>query len=42
MAQLADWMRTAIDAREDATKLAELRKAVTEFAKQYPLPSDRS
>lgn len=40
MAQLADWMRTAIDAREDDAKLAELHKAVTEFVKQYPLPSD--
>lgn len=40
MAQLAEWMRTAIDAREDTTKIAELRAAVTAFAQQYPLPSD--
>lgn len=40
MSQLADWMRTAIDAREDEVKIAELRQAVTDFALQYPLPSD--
>ncbi len=41
MATLAEWMRTAIDARDDAAKIAELRAAVTAFASQYPLPSDR-
>lgn len=41
MKQLAAWMREAIDAREDAAKLIELRKAVRDFAVQFPLPSDR-
>ena len=40
MTQLADWMRQAIDAREDDAKLQELHKAVRELALRYPLPSD--
>lgn len=41
MAQLADWMKAAIDARDDEAKLTELRKTVKDFALQYPLPSDQ-
>lgn len=40
MTQLADWMRQAIDAREDEAKLAELHQAVRDLALKYPLPSD--
>lgn len=40
MAQLARWMKQAIDAREDVTKLAELREEVKTFAWLFPLPSD--
>ncbi|MGH7237116.1 MAG: serine hydroxymethyltransferase, partial [Candidatus Saccharimonadales bacterium] len=40
MATLAEWMRRAIDARDDAAKLAELRVQVKAFALNYPLPSD--
>ena len=41
MARLADWMKQAIDARDDATKLASLREEVKAFALQFPLPSDK-
>lgn len=41
MPQIADWMKQAIDAREDEAKLAALRKEVKEFVKQFPLPSDK-
>ncbi len=41
MEQIAEWMKQAIDARDDEPKLAELRKTVTAFALQYPLPSDK-
>ena len=40
MAQLADWMKQAIDARADDAKLASLHEAVKAFALQFPLPSD--
>jgi glycine hydroxymethyltransferase len=40
MASLADWMKQAIDARDDEAKLSELRKSVRDFAVQFPLPSD--
>jgi glycine hydroxymethyltransferase len=40
MATIADWMKRAIDSREDAAKLEELRQEVKAFALQYPLPSD--
>ncbi len=40
MRQIADWMKATIDARDDAAKLAALRKEVKQFALQYPLPSD--
>lgn len=41
MAVLADWMRRAIDVRDNETKLDELHNSVIEFVQQYPLPSDR-
>ena len=40
MAQLADWMKQAIDGRDDDLKLASLREEVKAFALQFPLPSD--
>jgi glycine hydroxymethyltransferase len=40
MIQIAEWMKQAIDAREDDTKLASLREEVKQFSLQYPLPSD--
>lgn len=40
MVQIAEWMKQAIDAREDDTKLASLREEVKQFSLQYPLPSD--
>lgn len=40
MARLAEWMKQAIDARDDAAKLAQLHAQVTAFALQFPLPSD--
>jgi glycine hydroxymethyltransferase len=40
MAQIAKWMRLAIDHRDDEKKIAELRLEVKQFALQYPLPSD--
>ncbi len=40
MAHIASWMKQAIDARDDAAKLAVLREQVTKFARQFPLPSD--
>jgi glycine hydroxymethyltransferase len=41
MEQLAAWMHTAIQSRNDDQKLATLKKEVTTFAKQFPLPSDK-
>lgn len=41
MTTIAEWMRTAIDAREDEAKLKQLREEVKVFALQYPLPSDK-
>ena len=40
MAQIADWMKQAIDAREDEPTLAKLREEVRVFVEQFPLPSD--
>jgi glycine hydroxymethyltransferase len=40
MEQIADWMKQAIDAREDETTLAMLREEVRVFVEQFPLPSD--
>lgn len=41
MVQLAEWMKQAIDAREDEGRLAELREEVKAFVQQFPLPSDK-
>jgi glycine hydroxymethyltransferase len=40
MAQVAEWMHAGITSRGDSKKLASLKKEVTEFALQFPLPSD--
>ncbi|MEO8105549.1 MAG: serine hydroxymethyltransferase [Candidatus Saccharibacteria bacterium] len=40
MARLAEWMKQAIEVRDNDSKLAELHAAVTTFALQFPLPSD--
>jgi glycine hydroxymethyltransferase len=40
MEQIAEWMKQAIDNREDEQKLSKLRDEVKKFALQYPLPSD--
>ena len=42
MATIAEWMKQAIAARDDAAKLQKLRQEVKEFALQFPLPSDRA
>lgn len=41
MTQIADWMKQAIDAREDDETLTRLRAEVKEFVQQFPLPSDK-
>lgn len=41
MVQLAEWMRSAIDARDDKPRLNKLHEEVKAFALQYPLPSDK-
>ena len=40
MEQVAEWMKQAIDARDDEAKLQALREEVKAFALQFPLPSD--
>ncbi|MFY9228016.1 MAG: serine hydroxymethyltransferase [Candidatus Microsaccharimonas sp.] len=40
MQQVADWMKSAIDNREDESKLADLRAEVKAFVQAFPLPSD--
>jgi len=41
MEQIADWMKQAIDARDNDAVLAELREEVKAFVQQFPLPSDK-
>ena len=41
MARIAEWMKQAVEARDDAAKLARLREEVEAFARQFPLPSDK-
>lgn len=41
MARVAEWMKQAIDARDNDKRLAELRREVETFALQFPLPSDQ-
>jgi glycine hydroxymethyltransferase len=40
MAKIAEWMKQAIDNRDDEAKLAEIHEQVKKFALQFPLPSD--
>lgn len=40
MSTIAEWMKQAIDARDDDATLMKLRKEVEAFALQFPLPSD--
>lgn len=40
MVQIAEWMKRAIDARDDPAELERLHQEVIAFAVQYPLPSD--
>jgi len=40
MEQIAEWMKQAIDNRDDEKTLERLSVEVKEFAKQFPLPSD--
>jgi glycine hydroxymethyltransferase len=41
MRLIADWMKQAIDARDDDAVLAGLKDQVHDFVQQFPLPSDR-
>lgn len=41
MAQIAEWMKRAIDARADEPELAKLRDEVKAFTAKFPLPSDK-
>jgi glycine hydroxymethyltransferase len=40
MERIAEWMKQAIDARENPTRLNELREEVAVFVQDFPLPSD--
>lgn len=40
MERIAEWMKQAIDARDDDAKLATLHEEVKKFALSFPLPSD--
>jgi glycine hydroxymethyltransferase len=41
MPLIADWMKQAIDARADETRLTQLKNDVHNFVQQFPLPSDQ-
>lgn len=41
MARLAEWMKRAIEVRDDEAKLEELQREVKVFALKFPLPSDK-
>ena len=41
ISQLADWMKQAIDARDDDETLASIRSEVEQFVQAFPLPSDK-
>lgn len=41
MSQIADWMLAALKAKDDTKKLTALKKEVTAFSRQFPLPSDK-
>lgn len=40
MERIADWMKQAIDARDDTATLRDIKAEVTAFCLQFPLPSD--
>ncbi len=40
MVKIAEWMKQAIEAREDDEKLAAIHDEVIAFSRQFPLPSD--
>jgi glycine hydroxymethyltransferase len=41
MEQIAEWMKLAIDNRDNPKELAKLREQVIAIARQFPLPSDK-
>ncbi|MDR0887258.1 MAG: serine hydroxymethyltransferase [Candidatus Nomurabacteria bacterium] len=41
MVRVAEWIKLAIDNRDDDEKLAEIREEVREMALRFPLPSDK-
>jgi len=41
MQRVADWMKQAIDSRDDPAALATLRTSVAAFVQDFPLPSDQ-
>ena len=41
MEKVAEWMLQAIESRDDIEKLSDLHDEVVEFARQFPLPSDK-
>lgn len=40
MAQLAEWMHQAIQAKNDEARLEQIKQEVVDFSRQFPLPSD--
>lgn len=40
MTKIANWMKQAIDFRDNDAKLAEIKAEIKDFAVQFPLPSD--
>ncbi|MBL8031915.1 MAG: serine hydroxymethyltransferase, partial [Candidatus Doudnabacteria bacterium] len=40
MVTIAEWMKQAIDNREDDKKLAAIHNEVIAFSRKFPLPSD--
>lgn len=41
MVKIAEWMKQAIDGRDDDKMLAKLRKEIEAFALEFPLPNDQ-
>jgi len=41
MAKIAEWMKQAIDNRDNPVRLAEIKQEVVTFARTFPLPSDK-
>jgi glycine hydroxymethyltransferase len=41
MLQIAEWMRSGIEARDNPVELKNLQKQVRDFALKFPLPSDK-